>query len=240
MALREKKQQWCQTHERDEAGDMWDHTAVAADRKLIALVVGKRTHEHTNALVHDTKSRLRPGHLPAIFTEAYASYESAIFAACGRRYLTPRHSATGRTARSQLRWPQGLAYGPVKKISTKGHVERVDVRVIRGKARLQQVLYLLGDKQSNTSVVERHNGTSRLRNRRKVRQTLTFSKAQRYHRWMRWLSGGLDNFCRAHSSLQVKEDAQIHHRSPAMVARLTDHIWLTREWLVCPVLGGQG
>lgn len=218
---------------------MWDHTAVAADRKLIvSLVVGKRTHEHTNALVHDTKSRLRPGPLPAIFTDAYASYESAILAAFGRRYPTPRHSATGRTSRSQLRWPQGLAYGQVKKIYPQGHVERVDVRVIRGKARLQHVLYFLGYKQINTSVVERHNGTSRLRNRRKVRKTLTFSKAQRYHRWMSWLSVGLYNFCRAHSSLQVKEDAQIHHRSPAMVARLTDHIWLTREWLLCPVLGG--
>ena len=36
----------------------------------------------------------------------------------------------------------------------------------------------------NTSVVERHNGTSRLRNQRKVRKTLAFSKAPRYHCWM--------------------------------------------------------
>ena len=46
---------------------MWDHTAVAADSKLVvSLVVGKRTQAQTHALVHDVKHRLRPGHLPAI------------------------------------------------------------------------------------------------------------------------------------------------------------------------------
>ena len=61
------------------AGDMWDHTAVTADSKLVvSLVVGKRTQEQTNTLVHDAKTRLRPRHLPAIFTDAYAGYEAAI------------------------------------------------------------------------------------------------------------------------------------------------------------------
>jgi IS1 family transposase len=241
MELCEKKQKHCQLHEQNEAGDMWDYTAVAADSKLVvSLVVGKRTQEQTHALVHDARGRLRPGHLPAIFTDAYVGYESALLEAFGRRYPVPGDSAKGRAPRSQLRWPQGLAYGQVKKIYKKGRVERVDVRAIRGKARLNHVLYLLGYKQINTSVVERHNGTSRLRNRRKVRKTLTFSKARRYHCWMSWLSVSLYNFCRAHSSLQGKEDVPRAHRSPAMVARLTDHIWSTREWLLCPVLGGQG
>ena len=72
MELREKKQQRCQAHETEMAGDLWDHTAVAADSKLIvSLVVGKRTHEQTRALGHDPQKRLRPGPLPAIFTEAY-------------------------------------------------------------------------------------------------------------------------------------------------------------------------
>jgi hypothetical protein len=131
-----------------------------------------------------------------------------------------------------------LAYGQVKKIYKGGRVERVDVRALYGKARLKRVLSLLGYQHINTSVVERHNGTSRLRNRRKVRKTLTFSKAKRYYRWMSWLSVTLYNFCRAHGSLKVKQDAQVHHRSPAMAAGLVDHIWTTREWLLYPILGG--
>ena len=89
----------------------------------------------------------------------------------------------------------------------------------------------------NTSAVERQNGTSRLRNQRKVRKTLAFSKATRYHCWMRWLAVRLYNFCHAHRSLKIQREAQVLHQSPAMAAKLTDHIWSTWEWLLCPVLG---
>jgi hypothetical protein len=92
----------------------------------------------------------------------------------------------------------------------------------------------------NTSVIERHNGTRRLRNQRKVRKTLAFSKVPRYHRWMRWLAVGLYNFCREQRSLKSVQDTQVQHRSPAMAARLADHIWTVREWLLCPVVGGLG
>ena len=115
MELCEKKQKRCQAHE-DDAGDMWDHTAVAADSKLVvSLVVGKRTQEQPHALVPDARGRLRAGHLPAIFTDAYVGYESAILEAFGRCYPVPRLRAKGRASRSVLRWPQGLAYGQVKK-----------------------------------------------------------------------------------------------------------------------------
>ena len=234
MELCQKKQKRCLDHERDEAGDLWDHTAVAADSRLVvSLRVGKRTYDQTLALVQDAKSRLRQGHLPAMFTDAFASYESALLEVFGRRY--PKKS---RGARLVIRWRQGLAYGQVKKRYAGNRVVGVEVRAVHGKARLAHVLYLLGYKHINTSVVERHNGTSRLRNQRKVRKTLAFSKAPRYHRWMSWLSVGLYNFCRGHSSLKSVQDTQVQHRSPAMAARLTDHIWTVREWLLCPVVGG--
>ena len=47
-------------------------------------------------------------------------------------------------------------------------VERVEVRIVHGKAHLKHVLYLLGYNVINTSVVDRHNGTSRVRIQRKV------------------------------------------------------------------------
>ena len=196
-------------------------------------MVGKRTYEHTLALVQDAKERLRKNHLPAIFSDAFASYESALLEVFGRRY-----PAKGKGRLAVIRWRQGLAYGQVKKVYKGGRVDRVEVRAVHGKARLEHVLYLLGYKQINTSVVERHNGTSRLRNQRQVRKTLAFSKAYRYHRWMRWLSVGLYNFCRAHHSLRIKESDRVIHRSPAMAAGLTDHIWTIREWPLKPALGG--
>ena len=235
MELCEKKQKRCADSELGEAGDWWDHTAVAADSKLVgSLRVGKRTYEQTRAVVQDAHDRLRAGHLPAIFTDAFASYEAALLEVFGRRY-----PATGRGRRPVIRWRQGLAYGQVKKSYRGGRVEGVAVRAIHGKAPLAYVRYLLGYKQINTRVVERHNGASRLRNQRKVRKTLAFSKARRYHGWMSWLSVGLYNFCRPHSSLKIKQADQVAHRSPAMAAGVSDHLWSTREWLLRPVLGGQ-
>jgi IS1 family transposase len=232
----QKKPKRCQDDEVETAGDWWDHTAVTADSKLVvSLIVGKRTHAQTTALVHDAKRRLRARHLPAIFTDAYTGYESALLEAFGRRYSMPRRGGKGHAPRFVLRWPQGLAYGQVKKQDKGGRVERVEVRALYGKARLQHVLSLLGYKQINTSAIERHNGTSRLRNQRKVRKTLAFSKVPRYHRWMSWLSVGLYNFCRGHRSLKRTQEAQMQHRSPAMAAKLTDHIWTVREWLLWPV-----
>ena len=86
MELCEKKQQRCAEQERETAGDLWDHTAVAADSTLVvSLVVGKRTYDETLARVHDTKRRLRPGAVPVIVTDASASDESASVEVCGRR-----------------------------------------------------------------------------------------------------------------------------------------------------------
>ena len=95
---------------------MWDHTAVTADSKLVvSLVVGKRTQEQTHALGKDARGRLRAGHLPAIFTDAYAGYGSAILEAFGRWNPVSRLSTKGRGPRAVLRWPPGLAYGQVQK-----------------------------------------------------------------------------------------------------------------------------
>ena len=196
--------------------------------------MGKRTYEHTLALVQDAKEWLRKDHLPAVFTDAFASYESALLEVFGRRY-----PAKGKGRLPVIRWRQGLAYGQVKKVYKGGRVDRVEVRVVHGKARLEHALYLLGYTRINTSVVERYNGTSRLRNQRQVRKTLAFSKARRYHRWMSWLSVGLYNFCRPHSSLRMKESSRVIHRSPAVAAGITDHIWSIREWLLKPTFGGQ-
>jgi hypothetical protein len=82
---------------------------------VVSLVVGKRTHALTKALVHDTKQRLRPGPLLVLFTDAYAGYASAILEAFGRWYPAPTQGSSERLRRSILRWPPGLAYGQVKK-----------------------------------------------------------------------------------------------------------------------------
>jgi hypothetical protein len=162
-----KKPKRYAVEERAAAGDMGDQTAIAADSTLlVSLVVGKRPQEQTRAFVHDTKKRLRLGHLPAICTDAYAGYESAILAACGRRALVPHPSLTGRSRRPVLRLAPRIGLWAGEKQYTGRGSERVDGRVVPGQARLQHILYHLGYQGMNTSAIERHNGTSRLRNQR--------------------------------------------------------------------------
>jgi len=77
---------------------------VTADSKrVVRLMVGKRTQEQTHPVVQDAKSRLRPGHLPALFTHASTGYEAAIFEAFGRRYPVSSAHQSGRPSRLQLR-----------------------------------------------------------------------------------------------------------------------------------------
>jgi len=236
-----KKQKHCSADEDHQAGDFWDHTAIAPDSKLIvSLEVGKRTQEQTQKLVSDTQSRLRKGLLPALFSDGYEGYEPSILQAFGRRYASPKTGSRGRPSLDVIRWPQGLAYGQVIK-SAKGQAsDGIHLKVIRSKAYLEHTLSLLGYHKINTSSVERLNGTSRLHNQRKVRKTLAFSKSHLYHGWMSWLSVVQYNFCRAHGSLRIKDESGFHHRTPAMASGLTDRIWSTREWLLSPVLGGKG
>ena len=234
-----KKQKNCSAEELHQAGDYWDHTAVGPDSKLIvSLVVGKRTQEQTQALVNDTQSRLRKGHLPVLFSDGYEGYESSILEAFGRRYAAPKRGLAGRPRLDIIRWPQGLAYGQVIKSTKEQARDGIHLRVIRGKAQLLHTLSLLGYEKINTSSVERQNGTSRLHNQRKVRRTLAFSKSHLYHGWMSGLSVVQYNFCRAHGSLRIKDERGFHHRTPAMASGLTDRIWSTREWLLSPILGG--
>lgn len=205
---------------------------------MVALAVGLRTEEQTRRLMQDARDRLAPGCLPALFSDAYAAYPQAILEAFGHRYPVSRKGSRGRRPNPVLRCPQGLVYAQVKKHYQGKRVTRVEIRPIFGKGKLPGVLEQLGFNQVNTSAIERYNGTSRQHDRRLTRKSLAFSREKRYHRWMRWLATTFHNFCWSHRSLRQRwEHGQLQHRSPAMAAGLTGHIWSVREWLLCPVTG---
>lgn len=204
---------------------------------VYTLAVGKRTQEQTYRLVQDAKDRLSPGCLPVLFSDAYEAYPGAILEAFGNRYPVPRQGSRGRRPNPLVRCPQGLVYAQVKKHYRGRRVERVEIRPIFGKGKLAATLRRLGFSKVNTSAIERHNNTSRQRDRRQTRKSLAFSRESRYHRWMRWLATTLYNFCWDHSSLKHREEGKVLHRSPAMAAGLTEHLWSIREWLLCPIFG---
>jgi hypothetical protein len=73
-----------------------------------------------------------------------------------------------------------------------------------------------------TSIVERQNLTMRMGIRRLRRLTNTFSKKWENHWAALALWFAFYNFCRVHKTLHV---------TPAMQAKIADHIWRVRELL---------
>jgi hypothetical protein len=85
----------------------------------------------------------------------------------------------------------------------------------------------------NTAFVERHNGTDRNRNARKVRKTYCFSKDWWIHRAVTYFTMYSYNFCWPVRTLRTRAAAA---QTPAMMAKLTDHVWTLVEWLKRPAV----
>jgi hypothetical protein len=109
----------------------------------------------------------------------------------------------------------------------------VTIKVVYGDE--EEALDLLG---GHTACIERTNLASRQMNGRLVRKTLSFSKElemlEASCAWEDWVY----NLTRPVKSLRVEvNDGQRRWqpRSPAMAARLTDHIWTVKELLTTVV-----
>jgi IS1 transposase len=76
--------------------------------------------------------------------------------------------------------------------------------------------------EATTCHAERTNLSLRTFNRRFVRRTINFSKTVENHRHAVALFVAVFNFCRVHKTLG---------KTPAMAARLTDHVWTIQELL---------
>jgi hypothetical protein len=114
-------------------------------------------------------------------------------------------------------------------------VVEVATRVIFGTAATVQAALAesSASRTVNTAFVERHNGTDRNRNARKVRKTYGFSKDWWIHRAATFFSKYTYNFCWPVRTLKAKGgEAQ----TPAMMAKLADHVWTLAEWIKRPAV----
>jgi hypothetical protein len=111
-----------------------------------------------------------------------------------------------------------------------GRLVGTELRVIFGDE--EEVLALFG---KSTAYIER----THLFNRRLTRKTLAFSKlVDMYHASAAW-QDLVYNLARALKTLRVRIDDSNRcwmHRSPALAAGLTDHIWTVKELLTTVVL----
>jgi IS1 family transposase len=216
-------------------GDCWDHVALDPEHRLVlAVVPGARTIENTEAVVHEVKERLRGRTPELITTDDYGAYESAILQVFGVPVDPPTRARPGRPRILPRREvPGGLTYAVVRKRREGHRVVSVEERLVFGTERgLNRALRRSKvSSRVNTSLVERQNGTDRGRNARKVRKTYRFSKDWEVHESMTYFTLYSYNFCWPVRTLRVRgQDGRWQQRSPAMAAKLADHIWTWEEW----------
>ena len=204
---------------------------------MVSVVPGKRTEDKVHQLVQDCKARTG-SQLPNLLTsDEYPAYKTAIFAAYAVPQEQPRTGRPGRPKKPKPVLPQGLKYATVHKERKNGRVVKVTTRVVFGTlAAVTAALALsLVSTVVNTVFIERHNGSDRNRNRRKVRKTCCFSKEWDVHEALTYFTMYSYNFCWPVRTLRVEvTEGQYQQRTPARAAELTDHVWTIREWTTYP------
>ena len=223
----------------NERGDYWDANSLDPQSKLlVSLVPGRRTTRTIHQVVADAAERLAAkAGLPALCTDGEPTYREAIVATFGRAYPVPRRGPPGRPPAPVVRIPQALVYAQIVKHRQEGRIQQVEVRPIFGKGKLAHVVADLGWTKANTSAIERFNLTDRMRNARKGRKTLHFSRRTDRHDALSWIGAVRYNFHHPHRALrQPTQQGRWQHRSPAMAAGIADHLYSSLELMrLCPV-----
>lgn len=216
-----------------ERGDRWDHTAVDPEHALLlTLVPGKRTEENCRKVLAEVKKRTG-GRTDLLFTsDEHAPYKTAIREVYGVETPVPRKPGPGRPPKPRKVIPQELCYATVKKTRRQHRIIRVTRTVLFGVPLLDA--YLGRSSRSttiNTAFVERNNGTDRAQNARKARDTYRFSKERDVHDAVTFFVAYSYNFC---WPVRTLGDNASKPCTPAMSARLTDHVWTLAEWITLP------
>jgi hypothetical protein len=149
--------------------------------------------------------------------------------------IPPRTGRPGRPRKPSKVAPAGLNYATVHKTRKKGRVVEVARRLIFGTAAtLEGALANSGVSRAvNTAFVERQNRTDRNRNARKVRKTYCFSKDWWIHRVVTFFTMYSYNFCWPVRTLKGEDGED---QTPAMAAKLADHVWTLAEWIKRPAV----
>ena len=226
--------------ERLERVPHWVWVAMDPESKLLlALDVGDRTLAMAQRVVHHVAQVLAPDCAPLFLTDGFREYLTALLTHYGQWVQPARQRAQGPAPKP--RWmplPQ-LLYAQVIKTVRRRRLVRVSHRVVFGtlKAVLAALAVSLVSAVVNTVFLERHNGSDRNRNRRKVRKTCCSSKDWGVHEAMTYFTMYSYNFCWPVRTLRVQVGKrEYEQRTPAMAAGLADHVWTIQEWAGYPAL----
>lgn len=230
---------YCETY-----GDAWVWVAFAPVWRLVlAFVVGKRTQANANLLLDRVKD-VTDEHIPFFTSDQLAAYQQALLHTYGHWVQPERQGQRGRLPKPRLVPAPDLRYAQVVKVRNGGRVTEVKTKIIFGtpEAIAAQLTHSPVSNSVNTSFVERDNLTQRQSNRRLTRRTNGFSKDIGWFEKQLWLSTAYYHLVLPHHSLRQPLECPEPTRgtgtpqkwkpvTPAMAAKITDHVWSTSELL---------
>jgi hypothetical protein len=213
--------------ETDESGQFWRATMLDIDSRLrVARGIAKNETQASIEVFQTLQRRGHPQAPPPTISDGWGGIDEAMVAVYGQ---VPPYSGRGRPPTRKRPQPGWQYLQMVKRRDERGKFQGTKLRVVFGTA--SEVLALLG---KSTAYIERSHLTSRLFNGRQVRKTLAFSKRLDLYRASAVWEESYYNLIRPHKSLRqaVQRDYQAwQERTPAMAAKLTDHIWTVKELL---------
>lgn len=192
----------------DGHGDLWTFCAIDADSKLVcSWLVGARTPANTDAFIADLAARV--ANRIQLSVDGWGAYVTAV----------RRAFAFGRVDLAQIIKELGQTHdtGPARRYSPPVVKSVQKVRVI-GRPDMDLV---------STSYVERLNLATRNHCKRFARLTSAHSRKAENHVHAVNLNFFAHNFIRVHSTLT--REAGGRKLTPAMCARLADHVWTVEE-----------
>ena len=225
----------CRTREKknypetDESGSFWISTLIDMDSRLrVCRGVGKDETEASLKVFQTLKQRGHPDGPPPLISDGWGGIDDAMLAVYG---LIPDYSGRGRPPSRPKPAKDWLYLQMVKQRDEHGRLLEVKLKAIWGKK--AELIDLLG---KSTAYIERDNLTTRLFNACLNRKTLGFSKDLSCHEAAVTWEDAYYNFVRPHKGLRLRNEdvSQSKWRplTPAMVAKLTDHMRTVKELLL--------
>lgn len=210
------------------SGQLWRATMLDMDSRLrVGRGVAKNETLASIEVFKTLKRRGHPDGPPPTISDGWGGIDDAMIEVYG---VVPEYSGRGRPPTRKRACPGWQYMQMVKQRDERGRVQGIKLRVVFGKK--SELLALLG---KSTAYIERSNLTSRLFNGRQVRKTLAFSKEVEAYKAAAAWEDGYYNLIRPHKSLRLPVlDAAPRkwlQRTPALAAKLTDHIWTVKELL---------
>ena len=130
-----------------------------------------------------------------------------------------------------------LKYATVHKTRENGKVVKVTRSIIFGETKEVELILKLSPVSNtiNTAFVERSNLTLRNHSKKLTRKTICFAKEKQGLVAQMCIVVMYYNFSKAHSALTIKLKGNKITRTPAMAAKVIDHVWPLNEILAHPM-----